>query len=167
MFGKVDPYVVVKLGDQIKTSQHIKNTQNPEWNFHSKFDMVETTSQHVKVEVFDKDLGKDDLLGVADLSLVDIVNNPLVPPQWIPLQNCKSGEILLTAKLSMGQIQQEIRISNYMEELPSDSSSSDTEDEGEEDIKRLNNKLISYIDKVRLIQQSTESWKGISAQDDR
>jgi len=129
--------------------------------------MVETTSQHVKVEVFDKDLGKDDLLGVADLSLVDIVVNPLVPPQWIPLQNCKSGEILLMAKLSMGQIQQEIEISNYMEELPSDSSSSDTEDEGEEDIKRLNNKLISYIDKVRLIQQSTESWKGIPAQDDR
>merc|ERR1719495_1778485 len=59
-----------------------------------------------------------------------------------------------------------MKIRSYMEELPSDSSSSDTEDEEEEDIKRLNNKLISYLDKVRLIQQSTESWKGIPAQDD-
>eukprot|EP00092_Neocalanus_flemingeri_P004233 GFUD01004553.1.p1 GENE.GFUD01004553.1~~GFUD01004553.1.p1 ORF type:complete len:475 (+),score=161.68 GFUD01004553.1:169-1425(+) len=34
-------------------------------------------------------------------------------------------------------------------------------------MRSLNNKLISYIDKVRLIQQANDTWKGIPPTDDR
>jgi len=172
LFGKVDPYVLLKLGESKKMSKPVKNNHDPEWNFNAKFDIGVNTPKHIILEVYDDDLGKDDLLGTANIELRQIFENHHFPNQWFPLQNCKSGEILLSASFTpnnmVNDIHQETIVLNK-QEMPSDSSSSDsdTEDEEKSNMRSLNNKLISYIDKVRLIQQANDTWKGIPPTDDR
>ena len=40
MIGKSDPYAVLKFADQMDKTKVAKNTQNPEWNHSSDFDMT-------------------------------------------------------------------------------------------------------------------------------
>ena len=39
MIGKSDPYAVLKYGDQKDKTKIAKNTQNPNWNHRSEFDL--------------------------------------------------------------------------------------------------------------------------------
>ena len=39
IMGKSDPYAVLKYGNQKDKTPVVKNTQNPEWNHSSDFDM--------------------------------------------------------------------------------------------------------------------------------
>ena len=39
MIGKSDPYAVLKYGNQKDKTPVVKNTQNPEWNHSSDFDL--------------------------------------------------------------------------------------------------------------------------------
>ena len=50
------------------------------------------------VEVFDSDIGKDDRLGDTKISLREICHQRNVVNKWIPLQNCKTGEVLFSAE---------------------------------------------------------------------
>merc|ERR1711887_319241 len=46
----------------------------------------------------DEDLGKDDSLGNTSLNISSIQKQEKLLNQWIPLENCKSGEVLLSAE---------------------------------------------------------------------
>merc|ERR1712025_495366 len=72
MFGKADPYVHITLGKQKAKSKTVKNNHNPEWNFDATFEVDQNTPETMRVDVFDEDLGKDDILGhkVLDISTV-------------------------------------------------------------------------------------------------
>ena len=48
----------------------------------------------VKMEIFDDDIGRDAPLGTVYLKLE---NNTNIQERWIPLENCQSGEILVSA----------------------------------------------------------------------
>merc|ERR1712106_332693 len=110
-FGKADPYVKMTLGKQKAQSATVKNNHNPEWNFKATFDVDQNTKEGINIAVLDDDFGKDDSLGstILEISKVQEHNNLL--NQWIPLEKCKSGELLLSAEfvpLAIVQQQREV-----------------------------------------------------------
>ena len=98
MFGKADPYVTLSMGKQKAKSATVKNSHNPEWNYKAAFDVDETTPHEIDISVFDEDVGKDDSLGNAVLDISSIQEKSQLINQWIPLSNCKSGKILVSAE---------------------------------------------------------------------
>merc|ERR1712106_902776 len=95
MFGKADPYVKITLGKQKAKSATVKNNHNPEWNFKATFGVDQNTTEGINIEVFDEDFGKDDSLGSTLLDITKVQEHNKLMNQWIPLEKCKSGEILL------------------------------------------------------------------------
>merc|ERR1712106_866264 len=98
IFGKADPYVKVTLGKQKARSATVKNNHSPEWNFKSTFDVSQNTKEDIIIAVFDDDFGKDDSLGSTILDLSKVQEHQQLLNQWIPLEKCKSGEVLLSAE---------------------------------------------------------------------
>merc|ERR1712080_158615 len=98
-FGKADPYAILNVGKEKYKSKTVNNSHNPEWNFDIKFGIDKETSDEISLEVFDEDMiGKDDPLGQTKLSLSQIVNQRKIVNNWIPLEQCKSGEVLFSAE---------------------------------------------------------------------
>merc|ERR1712008_664278 len=58
----------------------------------------EKTPEAINIAVFDGDIGKDDSLGSKTSDITSIQEHKQLLNQWIPLENCKSGEILLSAE---------------------------------------------------------------------
>merc|ERR1712123_99876 len=111
MFGKADPYVKMTLGKQNAKSATVKNNHNPEWNFKAIFDVDQNTTEGVHIAVFDDDFGKDDSLGSTILDISKVQEHNKLLNQWIPLEKCKSGELLLSAEfipLAIVQRQREV-----------------------------------------------------------
>merc|ERR1711915_672104 len=98
MIGKADPYVVLLYGDQKAKSKTIKNNHNPQWEYTAKFHIKPENADSISISVFDEDFGKDDTLGSATLDLRSVQEYKSLKNQWIPLQNCKSGEVLVSAE---------------------------------------------------------------------
>jgi Ca2+-dependent lipid-binding protein len=96
--GKADPYIVIKHGSKTYKSETVKNNHNPEWNYHIVLDTSEDSIDDVELEVFDEDFGKDDSMGTTTFELNEIVRGGNMKNQWIPLKNCKTGEILISAE---------------------------------------------------------------------
>merc|ERR1711922_57562 len=93
-FGKADPYVKLTYRKQKAKSKTVKNNHNPEWNFEATFDIDENSAEGVNIAVFDDDFGKDDSLGNKTMDITVIQEKQKLLNQWIPLENCKSGEVL-------------------------------------------------------------------------
>merc|ERR1712106_763959 len=116
--GKADPYVKITLGKQKAKSATVKNNHNPEWNFKATFDVDQNTTEGIHIAVFDEDFGKDDSLGSTLLDITKVQEHNKLMNQWIPLEKCKSGEILLSAEfipLSLVQQEKQIESVNIME----------------------------------------------------
>merc|ERR1712098_910746 len=94
MFGKADPYVIMTHGDQKAKSKTIKNNYNPEWKFNAKFNIKKDAAEGIKISVF------DDVLGMKVLDIGSIQDYQQLKNQWIPLENCKSGEVLISAEFT-------------------------------------------------------------------
>ena len=62
------------------------------WEFRAELAVAANTVPELLVEVWDSDLGKDDLLGVARVSLASLTRGP-VREAWHALANCKTGEV--------------------------------------------------------------------------
>ena len=145
LFGKADPYVVITLGQTKAKTKTINNNLNPVWNHSTRLYLIKT--ERLVLEVFDDDIGKDDPLGTVSLDLQEVLSGVKVSRRWFPLEKCKSGEICVSLTFEPKSP------SNNQRSRSSSSSSSSSESEDEEtDIKKLNNKLITYIDRVRMIQ---------------
>merc|ERR1712173_198712 len=97
-FGKADPYTVLTVGKEKFKTETVKNDQNPEWNYTIKFDLTKDTKEEITVEVFDDDIGKDDRLGDTKIPVRQIIQQRNIVNNWIPLKNCKSGEVLFSAE---------------------------------------------------------------------
>merc|ERR1712121_282002 len=119
MFGKADPYVKLTMGAQKAKSKTVKNNHNPEWNFPATFDIGKETSEVLNIEVFDEDIGKDDSLGSTSLDIRTIMEEYVNTNKWIPLKNCKSGEVLLSAEF--------IPESKIVRQVPQESSKNEGE----------------------------------------
>jgi len=72
LIGKMDPYVIVKYGDEEFKSQVVKNGgTNPTWDHFFEYNVKnEDADQPLRFEVFDhKVIGKDRQIGRADIAL--------------------------------------------------------------------------------------------------
>jgi C2 domain len=88
--GKSDPYVILKLEDGIEKSSYKPDTLDPFWNEDFVFNVKDKTST-LRVEVFDKDtVGEDDLEGIVEIPLLDLVDQQKVE-KWYNLKN-ENGE---------------------------------------------------------------------------
>jgi len=99
LVGKADPYVVITFGDQKEKSATVNNNHNPVWQITANFDVTESSPTEVAVEVYDDDIGKDDFLGRAIIDIHELLKEGEYYNKWVPLSKCKSGEILVSAKL--------------------------------------------------------------------
>ncbi|XVF75158.1 hypothetical protein PTKIN_Ptkin13bG0164800 [Pterospermum kingtungense] len=73
-FKTSDPYVVVKLGDQVAKTKVINSCLNPVWNEELTFSLNDSVGV-LNLEVFDKDRFKaDDKMGHAHLNLQPLVS---------------------------------------------------------------------------------------------
>lgn len=73
LIGKSDPYVVVHVRPLFKVkTKVVDNNLNPVWN--QTFDIIaeDKETQSLTLEVFDKDIGQDKLLGIAKLPLIEL-----------------------------------------------------------------------------------------------
>ncbi|CAN0890945.1 Protein C2-DOMAIN ABA-RELATED 11 [Linum grandiflorum] len=74
-FKTSDPYVIVKLGNQIARTKVINSCLNPVWNEELLFSLTEPLVGVLNLEVYDKDRFKaDDKMGRAELNLQPIAS---------------------------------------------------------------------------------------------
>ncbi|XP_006897698.1 PREDICTED: extended synaptotagmin-1 [Elephantulus edwardii] len=92
--GKSDPYVKLKLAGRSFRSRVIREDLNPRWN--EVFEVIVTSipGQELDVEVFDKDLDKDDFLGRCKVSLTAVLNSGFLD-EWLTLEDVPSGRLHL------------------------------------------------------------------------
>ena len=97
-FGIVDPYLSIKYGRKSFISPAIKNRHNPDWNYKTKFSVSENSANSVTIELCDENKTKDSSLGLCVIQIEYILTSAIIEEKWIKLENCSSGEILVTLK---------------------------------------------------------------------
>lgn len=105
--GSLDPYVEVRLGNYKGVTRHFEKKQNPEWNEVFAFARERMQSSVLEVVLKDKDLVKDNFVGIVRFDLNDIPtrvppDSPLAP-EWYRLGDRKGekskGELMLAVWL--------------------------------------------------------------------
>merc|ERR1712243_394188 len=97
-FGKPDPYVIISYGEQVERSKIVQGNLNPEWNLEKIFTVTKSSPKEILIEVYDKDkITKDDFMGRTCILISDIPKHS--KGSGIPLQDCKSGEILISGEI--------------------------------------------------------------------
>ena len=86
------------MGRQEAKSLTIKNNHEPEWNFKAIFDIDESTTEGIKIAVFNDNQVIEDSLGNKFLDTSYVQNQKQLLNQWVPLEDCESGEVLLSAE---------------------------------------------------------------------
>ncbi|KAL8227900.1 hypothetical protein R6Q57_015484 [Mikania cordata] len=101
--GSLDPYVEVRIGNYKGITQHFSKTSNPEWNTVFAFSRERMQATMLDVVLKDKDMIKDDFVGIVRVNLHDVPtrvppDSPLAP-EWYRLENKKGdkkkGELML------------------------------------------------------------------------
>lgn len=92
--GKSDPYGKISVGEVTFRSNVIKENLNPVWNEMYEVVLRPQPGQEVQVELFDKDMDKDDFLGRFKISMADIIRSQYTD-QWYTLNEVKSGRVRL------------------------------------------------------------------------
>jgi len=113
--SKQDPYCIVTLGssgvkrflegetfgkEKFETKVHNNAGQHPIWNeTHSMSLKNMTLDSHLKIKLWDKDIGRDDSMGIAKINLSQLLTNDKKGVQYYPiykkskLGQPKSGQI--------------------------------------------------------------------------
>merc|ERR1712226_36851 len=99
ILGESDPFIQIKLGEDVTRSDTVQNNLNPEWQFHTKFPLKETSPKELEITILDDDYGKTELIGEIKLNIEDMKREGSVLRQWIPLTSCASGEIQISAQI--------------------------------------------------------------------
>ncbi|XP_073012733.1 FT-interacting protein 3-like [Typha latifolia] len=101
--GSLDPFVEVKVGNYKGITKHFEKKQNPEWNEVFAFSRDRMQASVLEVLIKDKDLVKDDFVGIVRFDLNDVPtrvppDSPLAP-EWYRLEDKKGekkkGELML------------------------------------------------------------------------
>ncbi|XP_062400652.1 extended synaptotagmin-1 [Sardina pilchardus] len=95
--GNSDPYVKIHVGDTVLKSQVIKKNLNPTWNEMYELVLARDSCEEILLELFDKDVDKDDFLGRLTLAMDDIVQAQHTD-QWFTLKDVKSGRLHLAVE---------------------------------------------------------------------
>ncbi|KAI9174589.1 hypothetical protein LWI28_019725 [Acer negundo] len=101
--GSLDPFVEVKIGNYKGITKHFQKKQNPEWNQVFAFSRDRMQASVLEVVIKDKDLIKDDFVGIVRFDINEVPlrvppDSPLAP-EWYRLENKKGekikGELML------------------------------------------------------------------------
>ncbi|XAR70306.1 hypothetical protein NMG60_11027116 [Bertholletia excelsa] len=101
--GSLDPFVEVRVGNYKGITRHIEKNQNPTWNVVFAFSRERMQASVMEVVIKDKDLVKDDFVGIVRFDLNEVPmrvppDSPLAP-EWYRLQDKKGdkvkGELML------------------------------------------------------------------------
>merc|ERR1719193_2643300 len=106
LIGKSDPYVVVEHNNSKFKSKTVKDNQNPVWDFIVERKLSESSVGDIKISVFDEDIGKDDPMGYTFLNLQDLCDNKIITNMTLPLQSCKSGEIVVSSIFTYSDVKE-------------------------------------------------------------
>ncbi|XP_053327587.1 extended synaptotagmin-3 [Spea bombifrons] len=90
--GKSDPYVVLRVGNQMFKSRTIKENLNPRWGDTYEFVVHEVPGQDLEVDLYDEDPDKDDFLGSLVVGLEGVMKDRVVQ-EWFPLSDVASGKV--------------------------------------------------------------------------
>ncbi|XP_020586792.1 FT-interacting protein 1-like [Phalaenopsis equestris] len=94
--GSLDPYVELRLGNNKARTKHFVKNQNPEWDEVFAFPIDRLQSSVLEVLVKDKDVIKDDFVGMVFFDLTDLPrrappDSPLAP-EWYWMVDKKGGK---------------------------------------------------------------------------
>ncbi|KAL0912894.1 hypothetical protein M5K25_016308 [Dendrobium thyrsiflorum] len=94
--GSLDPYVELRLGNNRARTRHFVKNQNPEWDEVFAFPIERLQSSVLEVLVKDKDVIKDDFVGMVNFNLTDLPrrappDSPLAP-EWYWMADEKGGK---------------------------------------------------------------------------
>ncbi|XP_010512466.1 PREDICTED: FT-interacting protein 1-like [Camelina sativa] len=97
--GSLDPYIEVKLGNFTAKTKHFEKNQNPVWNEVFAFSKSDQQSNVLDVIVMDKDVIKDDFVGLIQFDLNEIPtrvapDSPLAP-EWYRVNHERGGDVML------------------------------------------------------------------------
>ena len=98
--GKSDPYVVLSYKDKIVKSKTINNSQSPVWNFSLILEVDHADPGYIQVEIFDEDYDEDDKIGNTTVNVRDLLACDHIANQWVKLDNCKSGEVEFSSRIT-------------------------------------------------------------------
>jgi hypothetical protein len=120
--GSLDPFVEVRVGNYRGITRHFEKNKNPEWNAVFAFSRDRMQASVLDVLVKDKDLIKDDFVGLVRFDLNDVPirvppDSPLAP-EWYRLVS-KSGD------KSMGELMLAVWIGTQADEAFPDAWHSD------------------------------------------
>lgn len=95
--GSIDPFVEVKIGNYKGITKHFEKKQNPEWNQVFAFSKDRMQASVLEVVIKDKDLVKDDFVGIVRFDINEIPlrvppDSPLAP-EWYRLADKKGEKI--------------------------------------------------------------------------
>ncbi|XP_047969439.1 FT-interacting protein 3 [Salvia hispanica] len=101
--GSLDPFVEVRIGNYKGITRHVEKQQHPLWNVVFAFSRERMQASVLEVVVKDKDLLKDDFVGLVRFDLNEVPlrvppDSPLAP-EWYRLEDKKGekikGELML------------------------------------------------------------------------
>ncbi|KAG8343228.1 putative calcium-dependent lipid binding protein [Trypanosoma vivax] len=76
-FGTSDPYVVLRLKEQVCKSPYISCTLDPVFNFEAEMQVYDTSSDILRIAIVDKnDLSKDAVMGKVSIPLKQVASAP-------------------------------------------------------------------------------------------
>ncbi|KAG6409277.1 hypothetical protein SASPL_127314 [Salvia splendens] len=95
--GSLDPFVEVRIGNYKGITRHIEKQQHPLWNVVFVFSRERMQASVLEVVVKDKDLLKDDFVGLVRFDLNEVPlrvppDSPLAP-EWYRLEDKKGEKI--------------------------------------------------------------------------
>lgn len=117
MLSKSDPYVTIKVGNEQKKTS-VKKGKNPQFNESFKFNQDQG---NLFVEIYDKDMGTDDVLGFCAISLGNVQQGSF---GWYDLyetsrKNEKSGKIKLM--ICKGELNTSLKEQEHLQSFVDDS----------------------------------------------
>lgn len=101
--GSIDPFVEVKIGNYKGITKHYEKNQNPQWHQVFAFSRDRMQASVLEVVIKDKDLVKDDFVGIVRFDINEVPlrvppDSPLAP-EWYRLEDKKGekikGELML------------------------------------------------------------------------
>ncbi|KAH9600945.1 C2 domain [Trypanosoma melophagium] len=85
-----DPYCRIRLGDKSYKTKIIDNTLNPVWNETFRFQVADENSVQLCVELWNKNIIVDDIMGSYNLSLSNLTRG-VVQDSWYMLAHSKTN----------------------------------------------------------------------------
>ncbi|KAF7810270.1 FT-interacting protein 1 [Senna tora] len=121
--GSLDPFVEVRIGNYKGITKHFDKNQYPEWNQVFAFSKERMQASVLEVVIKDKDLVKDDFVGIVRFDINEVPlrvppDSPLAP-EWYRLED-KKGE-----KITKGELMLAVWIGTQADEAFSDAWHSD------------------------------------------